>query len=336
MAGIDFLIGEGSLLPALTYSLTNEDGSPVDLTNTLSVDFIMSDLSGAIVINEATTITDKSTGAGTYEWQGTDTQTAGMYRGRFVVNWNNGDTQLFPLPAPLNIYIEPAQTSDPLALSASAYTTPEYPYPTGYAQLQDVMSRVNPGGWDPYNPADNPTIDEVNAWLMEATAGIDAALAKRGYYVPLNPVDDYKPPAGTPLVNGIAIGAWLELRRAAASYAASYVESSRHGGTGADNDTAAQHWMASYNGLLLRLEEGIDNLYAFGVGGGFAPEIDPAKGAASGSLGAFLGGRRGRFGGKAPMFTRHMNLGSGSGLDGPEEMPTQDKVPSTGGDFDGD
>lgn len=200
--------------------------------------------------------------------------------------------------------------TDPLAIT---YGTP-YPYAPGYAQISDVSSRINAGDWDPTDPTAFPTAAMVNTWLEDATAAIDSSLAKRGYYVPLTPQAGW-PVAGTPaakqpLYQGIGIQAWLILRNAAAAYAASYVEKSRHGAVGTGNqDPDAAAWMTTFTDTLERIENGTYNLTAYGVDGAFTPMIDPAQALQSGSIGfitASHGTRR-----EGPFFWRDQDLGSG-------------------------
>jgi hypothetical protein len=63
-----------------------------------------------------------------------------------------------------------------------------------------------------------------------------------------------------------------------------------------------------FDDFLTRIESGADNLFAFGVGGDFAPEIDVAKGAQTGSLGATLADSSTSEG---PIFTKGMRWGGG-------------------------
>lgn len=197
---------------------------------------------------------------------------------------------------------------DPLA--GFNYSTPAYPYTTGYAQLSDVQARISAGSWDPTDPTAYPTSSMVNSWLQDATANIDAALATRGYSVPLTPIANWTPPAGMQVYQGIALQAWLMLRSIAAAYAAHYVEAARHGGAGAElnEDPNASHWMEIFDDFMTRVETGADNLTAFGVGGLFVPDIDPAKAMSTGSLGTVLADPSLQEG---PMFTKSGDLGGG-------------------------
>lgn len=195
--------------------------------------------------------------------------------------------------------------SDPLQFS---YQAP-YPYASGYARVEDVTSLINAGDWDPNDPTAMPNAAQVANYLIDATAMIDAALAKRGYFIPPTPSGSFPATSAgvtLPTYNGIGMQAWIILRHAAAAYAASYVERSRHGSVGTGNeDTDAQTWMTQFNDTLTKIENGALNLTAYGLGGTFTPEIDPAQALASGTIG-FIGLRR-----SGPFFTRWMRLGSG-------------------------
>lgn len=145
----------------------------------------------------------------------------------------------------------------------------------------------------------------VNQWLQDATAQIDAALAHRGYYVPLQAAPSYSPPPGMPLYQGIGIEAWRVLNSIAAAYAAHNVEAARHGAVGSTSeDTDASTWLTLFTNSLASISNGTVNLTAFGVDGAFTPQIDPAKALSSGNMG-FTGNPH------RPYFWRRQNLGSG-------------------------
>lgn len=198
----------------------------------------------------------------------------------------------------------------PDPLSGLTFPQPSWPYSTGYATVDDVRSRINAGTWDPTKPTASPTAAQVNQWLMEGTANIDVALRTRGYFVPLRPTQGWVPPTGmaSQLYQGIGLGAWLQLKNICACYAAHFVELARHGSHGMNKDAHATDYMELFDDFLTRIESAADNLLAFGVGGDFAPEIDVAKGAGTGSLGATLSDPTFSEG---PIFTKNMPLGSG-------------------------
>jgi hypothetical protein len=196
---------------------------------------------------------------------------------------------------------------DPLLVT---YDTTYYPYTSGYAQVSDVTSRISAGSWDPTDPTAYPTEAMVTSWLLDATGQLDAALAQRGYYVPLQADPGFTAPPGMATWNGIGLAAWLLLRNVAAAYAAHYVEASRHGSVGENEDPNATAWMSEFNAFLGKLSGSPpqDNLTAFGVAGAFAPMIDPASALASGSMGFMLSDSSQTNG---PLFWKYQDLGSG-------------------------
>lgn len=212
--------------------------------------------------------------------------------------------------------------ADPLA--AATYAQPFYAYPTGYAQLSDVQARINAGTWDAASPTAAPTSAQVTQWLMEATANIDAALATRGYSIPLSPMAGWVAPPGMLTYQGIGVGAWFMLRHIASAYGASFVEASRHGSHGPSEDSNAEYWMTIFDDFLVRLESEADNLEAFGVGGPFAPDIDPANAMGSGALGAMVSQPSMMDG---SLFQKYQNLGAGWEVSTP--------VPPSGAPFTG-
>lgn len=210
-----------------------------------------------------------------------------------------------PVLDPFASFVYTQPTGNPVA----GFTSGGYPYPTGYASLPDVISRINAGSWDPTDPTAAPNAAQVQQWLMEATANIDVALATRGYFVPLQPAGSFSAPVGTTTWNGVGIGAWLMLRNIAAAYASHYVETARHGeNTVGQHDAQAKSWLDIYGAMLGEIETASANLEAFGVGGAFEPDINPSQGLGSGSLGVVLSDSSRQEG---PLFTRGMNLGSG-------------------------
>jgi len=202
--------------------------------------------------------------------------------------------------------------SDPLPSLEVSYPqptkdTPGWPFVTGYAAVDDVVSRINAATWDPDSPTATVTEVHVSAYLCDATAMLDAALAKRGYWVPLRVTPGWKVPPGTPLYAGVGVGAWNILRAVAAAYGTALVEQSRHGSVGTANlDPNAQWWLQFWNDFLAKIVDGSDNLTAFGVGGDFPPELNPY-----GDLGALGFVQSGSVAHLPPFFTRYQDLGSG-------------------------
>lgn len=145
-----------------------------------------------------------------------------------------------------------------------------------YCQLADVQARVLSGQWNPANPNQGPTTAQVDSWIAEATAMMDSVLAKRGYYVPLRVQASY--PGGS-----IAPTAYLILQNVCAAYVVHHVEQARHGSVDKDKDSNASEWLSYADDIIARFENGDDDLAAWGVDGGFEPELDPATGAQLGS-----------------------------------------------------
>ena len=77
-------LSKDALLPTLIVQLL--DGvNPVDLTSA-TVTFSMDDEAGTAKVNNASaTLKDGATGKIEYAWSGTDTDTAGLFFGQFVV-----------------------------------------------------------------------------------------------------------------------------------------------------------------------------------------------------------------------------------------------------------
>jgi hypothetical protein len=213
----------------------------------------------------------------------------------------------------------------PDPLSGFSYPQPGWPYATGYASVDDVRSRINAGTWDPNKSTAAPSAAQVQQWLMEGTANVDVALRTRGYFVPLTPIVGWVSPLGVPTYSGIGMGAWWLLKNIAALWAAHWVQATRHGSHGQNNDTSAKYLMTLYDDLLTRIESAADNLATYGVAGDFAPEIDIAKGIQTGSLGATLADPNMAEG---PIFTKGLLLGSGYEQNSPNTTPPTG--PSTG------
>jgi len=80
----DFFIKKGDLLQEIQVDFQNSDGTPIDLTSA-SVKFSMVNCeTDAVKVNAATaTIVTPTLGRVKYTWSGTDTDTAGQFRGEF-------------------------------------------------------------------------------------------------------------------------------------------------------------------------------------------------------------------------------------------------------------
>ena len=99
----DFEIKRNDLLPAFRVPLF-ADGAPLDLTNALSVDFIMKSTGspdGITVINAPAVIeTPKTGGIVRYDWALGDTAVAGAYTAEVEIHWSGSK----PQTAPTNAY----------------------------------------------------------------------------------------------------------------------------------------------------------------------------------------------------------------------------------------
>lgn len=98
MSAFDFVIKKGNLLPVVEATLKDAKDNPVDLTG-MTVKFVMR-LVGATLpkINTAATVDlDQVNNKGkvSYDWAGTDTDTAGIYEAEWEVTIG-GKKQNFP------------------------------------------------------------------------------------------------------------------------------------------------------------------------------------------------------------------------------------------------
>lgn len=109
MADFDFVIKQGDLLPAITAVLTDAAGQPVDLSG-LSVKFIMRQIYAdtnkinAAAIVDADQVTNK--GKVSYTWQGTDTDTAGVYWAEWQVMFSGSKPETFPNDGQMVVRVE--------------------------------------------------------------------------------------------------------------------------------------------------------------------------------------------------------------------------------------
>ena len=109
---MDLIIGQGATSPALTATMTDQSGNPVNLSG-CTVTFVMRSLfSSTPVVNTTATITNAAAGTVQYSWLATDTATSGLYSGQFQVVTGSGTTFSAPTDGYLEISIE-----DSLALA---------------------------------------------------------------------------------------------------------------------------------------------------------------------------------------------------------------------------
>lgn len=103
----DWVMAAGDTLPALTRTLTDGNGNPVNLTGA-TVSFIMWQRGATTAkVSASTNITNPTTGAVSYAWSTGDTDTAGDFFARFKVTLANGKVETHPNDGYLSIQITP-------------------------------------------------------------------------------------------------------------------------------------------------------------------------------------------------------------------------------------
>lgn len=105
-----FIIKQHDLEPSLLIKLL--DGTTaVDLTNAVSVQFLMRDAAGALKVNGFMTILNQSitanVGLVSYPWVLGDTDTTGTYTCEIQVNWLGSRPQTFPVNKYFNVVVRP-------------------------------------------------------------------------------------------------------------------------------------------------------------------------------------------------------------------------------------
>ena len=111
MPAQDFTIKAGDTAPTLTDTLTYSDGTIANLTGA-SVSFVMrSEQLNAPTILSAASVTNASAGAVAYTFTATNTATAGLYAGNWIVTFSGGVIQTWPTVGYLSIDIEQNLTS---------------------------------------------------------------------------------------------------------------------------------------------------------------------------------------------------------------------------------
>ena len=109
MSNYDFVIKQGDLLPIITAVLKDAAGLPVDLSG-LSVKFIMRQVyADTNKVNAAATVdADQVTNKGkvSYAWEGTDTDTAGVYWAEWQVMFSGSKPETFPNDSHMVVRVE--------------------------------------------------------------------------------------------------------------------------------------------------------------------------------------------------------------------------------------
>lgn len=107
MAAVDFNIKQNDTRPAIQATLT---AASTDVIS--SVTFRMSDKTGTRKVDHAgAIITQPSAASGgvvKYQWLTGDTDTAGDYRGEFIVTFNDSRIETYPNRGYINVHVEQA------------------------------------------------------------------------------------------------------------------------------------------------------------------------------------------------------------------------------------
>lgn len=104
----DFTFKQGDRLPALNVTLTDFNGA-VDLTTSTSIRFQMEKKGIRERVIDSTNVTIVNSpgvdGVVTYQWQLADTDDWGLFRGLFIVTFDNGESS-FPSDGYIEISIQ--------------------------------------------------------------------------------------------------------------------------------------------------------------------------------------------------------------------------------------
>lgn len=97
-ANADYVIKAHDLLPTFRARLASklDPTKSVDLTNALSIRFIMKVTDGAIKLNVPATFVDRINGVVEYAWVAGDTDATGNFLAEWQVTWPGGKPQTFP------------------------------------------------------------------------------------------------------------------------------------------------------------------------------------------------------------------------------------------------
>lgn len=100
-----FYIKKGDLLPAIQATLKATDGTALNLTGA-TVAFKMKLREAANPkVNAAGTVVDAATGVVKYVWQGTDTDTVGVYDAEWILTFS-GNKQTVPSNGYFRVSVE--------------------------------------------------------------------------------------------------------------------------------------------------------------------------------------------------------------------------------------
>jgi hypothetical protein len=99
-----FNIKQNDTSPSLQATLKDANNNVISLVGA-TVRFHMKSLDGTIKVDAVMTITDAVGGIVQYDWQSSDTDTAGSYYAEFEVTYNDGTIETFPNNSNLSISI---------------------------------------------------------------------------------------------------------------------------------------------------------------------------------------------------------------------------------------
>lgn len=126
MPNDEFLLRQNDTASAITVTLTDEDGNPVDIAGA-TVTFRMTPVGGGTAKVDAAAVNDQngdgsdgSKGDVSYAWLAADTDTAGLFLGSWVVTFAGGAVQTYPNGGYVLIRVTPATN-----LLGQNYTTVE-------------------------------------------------------------------------------------------------------------------------------------------------------------------------------------------------------------------
>lgn len=116
-----FFLKQGNTLPAITATLADQSGNPVNLTGA-SVHFHMTNFYFGNVVNSAATVVNATSGQVSYSWQQGDTNNTGLFSCEWYVVFSNGAQQTFPYGYYNSVQIDPAlNVGFPEILQPSTY-----------------------------------------------------------------------------------------------------------------------------------------------------------------------------------------------------------------------
>lgn len=103
----DFQLKEGDTSPAITATLTDENGDPVTLTGSVARFHMATTPGETPKVNADATVSDGAAGQVRYEWTATDTDERGLYYAEFQITHGDGSVETFPNDDYITVYIAP-------------------------------------------------------------------------------------------------------------------------------------------------------------------------------------------------------------------------------------